>query len=359
LSFAVSVSKLDISFDCATGETVLDAVERAGYSIPYSCRKGVCSSCEGRLISGEAMVRGQGVRRGPADAVLFCQARPRSDLEIAPVRIRKIEPLQRKVFAAKVREIGRPAPDVAVIRLRLPIGRRAIFKAGQYLRVLMADGDSRNYSMANAPHRNDELELHIRRVAGGKFSENTLAALSLGSVLNIELPYGEFRLSENDKNAILIATGTGFAPIKSLIEHNIRLGIERPLHLYWGANTEADLYMQGLPRAWQQKHLWFRFTPVVSSPSKAWTGRAGFVHAAVQQDYPEMSEIEVYACGAPAMIEAAKRDFTASARLGHDDFFSDAFVASGDAERDAAVSAPPTATGGAPSVNDCSSGRTQ
>jgi len=339
MKFAVSISKQDIAFDCAAEETVLDAVERAGYSIPYSCRKGVCSSCEGRLVSGEAVVRGQGVRRGPADAVLFCQARPRTDLEIAPVRIRKAEPIQRKVFAAKVREIRRPIADVAVIRLRLPIGRRAMFQAGQYLRVLLADGDSRNYSMANAPHRNDELELHIRHVPGGKFSEGLLAGFSIGSVLDVELPYGEFTLNDKDEQAILIATGTGFAPMKSFIEHNIRWGAVRPLHLYWGANTEADLYMQDLPRAWAQRHAWFKFTPVISSPSGAWSGRVGFVHAAVRQDYSDMSGLEVYACGASVMIDAAHRDFTATAGLRNDAFFSDAFVPSGDVEVGALVSA--------------------
>lgn len=332
MNFAISISKRDIAFDCAADETILDAVERAGYSIPYSCRKGVCSSCEGRLVSGEAMVRGQGLRKAPAESVLFCQARPRSDLQIAPTRIRKAEPFQRKRFAARVWRLSRPAPDVAVIHLRLPIGRRAIFRAGQYLRVLMKEGDSRNYSMANSPHRNDELELHIRHVPGGKFSEDRLAGLSKGDVLDIELPFGEFSLSAREEKAILIATGTGFAPIKSLIEFALRSEQKRPLHLYWGANTEADLYMKDLPQSWADRHCWFEFTPVVSSPSRQWTGRIGFVHAAVLEDYPQMSGVEVYACGAPAMIDAAQRDFIDKAGLRSDAFFSDAFVPSGDAE---------------------------
>lgn len=337
MSFAISISKRGLEFDCAADETILDAVERAGFSIPYSCRKGVCSSCEGQLVSGEAMVRGQGLRKGPADAVLLCQARPRTDVEIAPVCIRKAAPLQRRTFAARVWRLGKPAPDVAVIHLRLPIGRRAIFRAGQYLRVQMTDGDSRNYSMANGPHRNDELELHIRYVRGGKFSEGRLAGLSKGDVLDIELPYGQFGLSARNEMAILIATGTGFAPIKSLIEAAIRSGQRRRLHFYWGVHTEVDLYMRDLPQRWAEQYPWFVFTPVVSGPSDRWTGRTGLVHTAVLDDYPDMSALEVYACGAPAMIDAAQRDFITAARLRCDAFFSDAFVPSGDAEADASA----------------------
>lgn len=331
MTFSVSISDRDISFECAGDETLLDAAERAGYAIPYSCRKGLCASCEGDLVAGEASVRGQGLRVGPAAGVLLCQTRPRTDLTIAPSRIKKVEPVLRKVFEAKVRKVERPISDVAVVHLRLPIGQRAGFRAGQYLRVLMPDGDSRNYSMANPPHRNDELELHIRHVAGGKFSESLLASLDKGSRLNVELPYGEFSLSDNDDNAaILIATGTGFAPIKSMIEHRIQAGGRRPVHLYWGANTEADLYMKEMPRKWAEAHAWFKFTPVVSSPTGDWDGRTGFVHLAVQEDYPDMADLEVYACGAPVMIRAAQKDLTGSSGLSGDAFFSDAFTASGD-----------------------------
>lgn len=330
MSFTVSVAASQISFDCAADETILDAAERAGYAIPYSCRKGVCSSCEGTLVSGDMLVRGQGARVGPAEGVLLCQARPRSDVQIAPLWIRESAPIVRKTFSAKVWQVSRPIADVAVIRLRLPIGQRALFEAGQYLRVLMPGGDSRNYSMANAPHKNDEIELHIRQVSGGVFSQGILRSLEKGSILEIELPYGEFCLNSGSAAAILLATGTGFAPIKSIIEHSIRSGSTRPLHLYWGANTEADLYMQELPRRWAEQHEWFSFTPVVSSPSASWTGRTGFVHLAVQQDYPDMSQLEVYACGAPIMIESARRDFTAASKLRADAFFSDAFVSSAD-----------------------------
>lgn len=330
MTFTISVAGSDIAVDCEDGETVIDAVERAGYTIPYSCRKGVCSSCEGRIVHGEASVRGQGVRSGPADGVLLCQARPHGDIEIDPAWIRKAELVSRKTFDAKVARIARPAPDVAVIRLRLPIGLRAPFAAGQYLRIVLPDGDSRNYSMANPPQKNDAIELHIRHVPGGKFSESVLAGLEKGGSLKVEMPFGQFGLSDSGAPAVLLASGTGFAPIKSIVENAIQSGATRPMRLYWGVNTEADLYMADLAAGWAEKHEWFAFVPVVSSPSAAWNGRTGFVHRAVLEDFPDMSGVEVYACGAPVMIEAAMADFSAEAGLDGGAFFSDAFVPSGD-----------------------------
>lgn len=330
MSYIVTIANNDIAFECADGEAVLDAAERAGYSIPYSCRKGVCSSCAGQIVKGEARVRGQGVQVGPADGVLLCQAHPLSDLEIAPTSIRKVDPVQRKTFDAKVRKVARPTSDVVLINLRLPIGSRASFRAGQYLRVMLDDGDSRNYSMANPPQRNDEIELHIRHVPGGKFSETVLSKLDKGSVLTVELPYGEFSLTGNtDRKAILLASGTGFAPMKSLIENQLKIGQNREIHLYWGVNRERDLYMADTIEEWAAKNAWFSFTPVVSSPSHDWRGRSGFVHNAVLEDNPDMAGVEVYACGAPVMIEAARTDFVAKANLTSSSFFSDAFVPSG------------------------------
>ncbi|MBL4597372.1 MAG: 2Fe-2S iron-sulfur cluster binding domain-containing protein [Rhizobiaceae bacterium] len=330
MSFKISVTGEDISFDCEDGETVLEAAERAGYVIPYSCRKGVCGNCAGKISCGEAKVKGQGLCTGPLEDVLLCQARPISDLEIVPVRIRTADPVSRKTFEVRVRKVERPITDVAVIHLRFPIGNRAVFRAGQYLRVLMDDGDSRNYSLANPPHRNDSAELHIRHVPGGKFSQTILANLEKGATLKVELPYGEFTLSEReDQPAILIATGTGFAPIKSIVEHQIKSGGTRPMHLYWGSNIEADLYMRSLPEKWGATHPWFSFTPVISCPDKNWTGRDGLVHHAVQNDYPDMAALEVYACGAPVMINAAQKDFCEKAGLKDEAFFSDAFVPSG------------------------------
>ena len=329
MTYQISVFGEDISFECGEDETVLDAAERAGFSIPYSCRKGVCASCEGCITSGKASVRGQGTCQGPVDGVILCQAKPSSDLQIVPREIKKVEPISRKTFQAKVRKIERPVPDVSIISLRFPIGNRSVFQAGQYLSVKMPDGDSRNYSMANPPHQNDGIELHIRHVPGGKFSQTILAELEKGQVLEVELPFGNFTLNEETNvPAILIATGTGFAPIKSIVEHQIQQRSNRPLHLYWGANSEEDIYLLSLAKKWEETFEWFSFTPVLSAPTDTWEGRTGFVHKAVQSDYPDMSGIEVYACGAPLMIEAAQSVFCTQASLEKTAFHSDAFVPS-------------------------------
>jgi CDP-4-dehydro-6-deoxyglucose reductase/3-phenylpropionate/trans-cinnamate dioxygenase ferredoxin reductase subunit len=332
MTFQISVPGSGFSFPCEPGETVLDAAERGGFSLPYSCRKGVCSSCEGGVVAGHASVRGKGGVTGPAEAVLLCQCRPTSDLAIAPKRIVRSEPPVRKALTATVYRITRPSEDVAVVQLRFPTGQRAKFRAGQYLRVLMPDGDSRNYSMANPPHESDGVQLHIRHVPGGRFSEGVLARLAAGDKLQVELPYGEFSLSERPETpAILLATGTGFAPIKSIVEDQIKRGGTRSLALYWGARRREDLYLASLAQKWAARAPWFAFTPVLSQPDGEWSGRAGYVHEAVLADHPDLSGAEVYACGNPDMVAAAQADF-AAAGLRDDAFFSDPFVPSGEGE---------------------------
>jgi len=187
MTFTVSIDQSDITFGCETGETVLDAAERAGYSLPYSCRKGVCSSCEGSLRDGVVRV-GAGEIAAPKADVLFCQAKPLSDILIDPKRIERHDPQARKRIGASVYRITRPVDDVAILQLRFPAGVRARFKAGQYLRIAMPDGDTRNFSMANPPHQSDGAQLHIRRVPGGRFSEGVLATLQPGDQLEVELP---------------------------------------------------------------------------------------------------------------------------------------------------------------------------
>jgi NAD(P)H-flavin reductase/ferredoxin len=327
----VRVADTEIVFGCEPGETVLDAAERAGFALPYSCRKGVCSTCEGGLAAGSADVRGRGRIAGPSDGVLLCQARPCSDLEIAPTRITRREAQARRTVPAKIHKISCPAPDVAVIQLRFPAGVRARFRAGQYLTVALPDGDTRNYSMANPPHQNDGALLHVRRVPGGRFSGAILDDLVKGDTLQVELPFGEFVLDhDSDRPVVLVATGTGFAPVKSIVEDQIKRGGTRPLHLYWGARRAEELYQAELPARWAARYDWFSFTPVLSRPGGEWAGRTGRVHRAVLADHPNLRGHEVYACGNPDMTSAARAEFVGEAGLAPDRFLCDAFVASGD-----------------------------
>jgi NAD(P)H-flavin reductase/ferredoxin len=331
MSFQVRVAGGDIAFDCAADESILDAAERAGFSLPYSCRKGVCQTCEGSLVVGEVRVRSRQVT-GKASAVLLCQARPRSHVEIAPKRIERRAPPVRKTLTATVFRVVRPVPDVSILTLRFANGVRARFQAGQYLQVLLPDGDRRNFSLANPPYDNDAGELHIRHVPGGRFSEAILAALGPGDRLVVELPFGEFFLRRAEVPAILLATGTGFAPIKSILEGALRRGDRRPMRLYWGGRTEPDLYMLDRVAKWQDRAPWFSFVPVLSQGGVAWNGRTGLVHRAVLEDNPDMAKVEVYACGNPAMVASARKEFGEAAGLPQARFYADAFVASGRSE---------------------------
>jgi NAD(P)H-flavin reductase/ferredoxin len=329
MTFTVSISQSDITFGCETGETVLDAAERAGYSLPYSCRKGVCSSCEGSLRDGVVRV-GAGEIAAPKADVLFCQAKPLSDILIDPKRIERHDPEARKTIGASVYRMTRPVDDVAILQLRFPAGVRARFKAGQYLRIAMPDGDTRNFSMANPPHQSDGAQLHIRRVPGGRFSEGVLATLRPGDRLEVELPYGDFYLrTGSDRPIVCLATGTGFAPLKSMIEDLIKRGNKRPVRLYWGGRRRQDLYLAELAAKWATRVTWFAVTPVLSEPDADWQGAAGLVHHAVLKDRSDLSGAQVYACGNPLMIRHARRDFETSARLPADQFFADPFVPSG------------------------------
>jgi NAD(P)H-flavin reductase/ferredoxin len=332
MTFQIAIDESAIAFGCEPGETVLDAAERAGYSLPYSCRKGICSTCEAGLRHGK-VASGASQMAAPAGGVLLCQARPQTDIVIHPKRIDRHDPTARKRITARVYRVGRPADDVFTLMLRFPAGIRARFKAGQYLRVSMPDGDTRNFSMANAPRESDGVQLHIRRIPGGQFSEGVLARLAKGDKLTVEIPYGEFYLrTGSDKPIVCLATGTGFAPIKSIVEDLIARGNTRRVRLYWGGRRRQDLYLLDVTDRWSARVPWLTFTPVLSEPDADWSGAAGLVHQAVLRDIPDLSGWQVYACGNPAMIRNAEQDFQALGGLPDGQFFADPFVPSGNPE---------------------------
>ncbi len=325
-SFTIRVANTDIAFPCDADTTILEAARRAGYEMPYSCQRGACASCRGLVREGEIETP------YPGDLyVLFCQARPKSDLEIVPREIRRIDPNARSTIDAKVLRVTDAADDVKIVQLRFPPGVRVKFKAGQYLEVILADGARRSFSMANAPQQSDLAVLHVRVLPGGRFSDDTLRGLAAGASLKVELPYGDFWLREGAKPAVFVASGTGFAPVKSILEDAFRRSVAREMVLYWGARREKDLYLVDLPQKWAGAHANFRFVPVLSEPDAGWGGRSGLVHRAVMQDYASLADCEVYACGVTAMVEAARRDFCAQRALPRDAYFCDAFVTPADA----------------------------
>ncbi|HEX6003417.1 MAG TPA: CDP-6-deoxy-delta-3,4-glucoseen reductase, partial [Burkholderiales bacterium] len=313
-------------------ETVLESALREGFVIAYGCRNGACGTCKGRVLEGRVdhgvyqahALREEDKKSGHA---LFCQARPLSDLVIECREISAVRDIPIKTLPCRVQKMERLAPDVMMLHLRLPASERLQFLAGQYIDILMKDGKRRSLSMANAPHNDAFLELHLRNY-GGPFSEYVFTRMKEKDIMRFEGPFGTFFLREDSaKPVILLASGTGFAPIKAIIEHALHKGIQRPVRLYWGGRVRSDLYMTALPERWDREHG-IRYVPVLSEarPDDRWAGRTGFVHRAVMADHPDLSGYQVYACGAPAMVEAAHADFTAQCGLPEDEFYSDSFT---------------------------------
>src|SRR5256714_5426884 len=322
------------AFPCDADETVLQAAMRADLMIPYGCRNGACGTCKGKIIEGDVDY-GAYQRSTLSDdekrvgLALFCCAKPLTDLVIEVREVRRAGDIQIRRLPCRIESIEKPASDVAIVRLKLPANGRLQFLAGQYLDFLLKDGKRRSFSLATPPHADELLELHIRHVPGGFFPDALFSTYKGREILRLEGPLGAFYLrEESDKPIIFVAGGTGFAPIKAIIEHALYSGVERPMVLYWGARAKQDLYLPDLPGSWQKGNGQFTYIPVLSDPLPAdnWPGRTGFVHQAVLDDFRDLSGYQVYACGGPAMIDAAKRDFVNLRSLPADEFYADSFT---------------------------------
>jgi CDP-4-dehydro-6-deoxyglucose reductase len=332
MPYRVTLQPSGHGFTVNEGETVLEAALREGVGIAYGCRNGACGSCKARLLAGEVdygECREQALSAAEKRAgyALLCQARPRSDLAIEGREIAAVADLRIRTLPARVHEMQRLAPDVMRIRLKLPAGERLRYLAGQYLDLALKDGTRRSFSIANAPHDDALLELHLRDY-GGPFSRYVFDRMRERDIVRVQGPFGTFFLREDSaKPAILLAGGTGFAPIKAMVESALHAGSMRPMTLYWGARTRRGLYLHTLAERWQREHG-IRYVPVLSESNSAepWNGRRGLVHRAVMEDFPDLSGHQVYACGTPAMVDAAHRDFTAHCGLPHEEFYSDAFT---------------------------------
>ena len=326
MTFTVTIANSEHRFPCEPNESVLDAAQRAGLEMPFSCRKGVCGTCKGRVVSGETRAfTGDALsatERAESQA-LFCNTRPRSDLVIAPRSIGKADPFARKTTPARVFRLQRLADDVMLVHLRFPAGIRVKFKAGQHLNLLLDNGERRDFSMANPPRESDGAQLHIRHVPGGAFTSYVFETLKRGDRLKLEIPFGDFTLRECDKPILFVAGSTGFAPIKSIIEDMFIKNIRRAMTLYWGARTMSGLYSE-LPSRWAAENPHFKYVPVISDAPEPGI-RHDLVHKAVLEDHPRLGGYEAYVCGVPVMTQAAQREFIA-AGLPADAFFADAFV---------------------------------
>ncbi|HBI83536.1 CDP-6-deoxy-delta-3,4-glucoseen reductase [Orrella sp. NBD-18] len=343
MSFQVTVLPSQHQFQANPDQSVLDAALAAGIVLPYSCRSGACSTCKAKVVSGQLeegaapsqILSPEEIEQGYA---LLCQAHAASDLVIESRDVRLATDIQIRKLPSRVTSITRPSSDVAVLKLQLPATETFRFYAGQYVELLLKDGKRRSYSMANPPHAAEALELHIRHLPGGLFTDHVFGVgatqMKEREILRLEGPHGSFYLREDsDLPIIMLASGTGFAPIKSIVEHMIHQGIQRPVTLYWGGRRPADLYMHELAQSWSQTVSGFKYIPVISDalPEDGWSGRTGFVHKAVMQDHGDLSGYQVYACGAPIVVDSARREFTASCKLPADAFFADSFTSEADA----------------------------
>jgi len=347
-SYEIRVLPAGRRFRARAGESVLEAALRQGVALPYACRSGTCGTCKARVLRGE-VDHGASPETTLSEAerrqgwALLCQARALSDLELeVPGAGATLEGFPPRRMPVRVVRKKLLAPDVVRLLLKPPQGQRLPFLAGQYVDILLPGGKRRSFSLANPPHADETLELHIRHVPGGRFTHHVLHELQEGAILRIEGPYGEFHLREDSPWPILmLAGGTGFAPLKAMLEHAFHAGIQRPMHLYWGARARRDLYLDELPRRWAREHPHFRYTPVLSAPAPedAWEGRAGWVHEALLEDHPDLSGFEVYAAGPPAMVKAARTAFLEHG-LPEERFHSDPFEFAPDSQAAEAASGP-------------------
>ena len=346
MSFKVCVPASGHEFSVEENEKVLDAALRQGVGLPYGCRNGACGKCAGELISGdieydkklsslahEASVKGK---------TLFCQAIPRSDLTIAVREITQSSDIEPRIMPCRVESMELLTPDVMQIKLKLPENERLQYLAGQYLEFLLKDGKRRAFSIANAPHDDNLIELHIRHVPDGHFGDYVFEKMKPKTLLRIEAPLGSYYLREDSaRSIILMGGGTGFAPLKGMLEHAFQIGFKQPMHLFCGVRAKQDLYMHDLASKWAQQYKQLQYTPVLSDPKAEdhWTGPTGYVHEAVISAHPDLSGYDVYMSGPPPMIKAGMDLFYAHG-LPETQIYSDSFEYSDDALQAMGITKP-------------------
>jgi len=352
MTYNVTISPSGRQFKVDIGTTVLEAALDQGIVLPYGCKDGACGACkslvtDGSVEQGKHLPSALSSEEMAQGYALLCTATPTSDLTIEAAVVDGASDIPVRKLPCRVRSIEALAPDVRCIRLQLPFSERLEYLAGQYVDLIFPDGVRRSYSMATAPGTLEDVELHIRHLPGGHFTDRVFGVgsrppLKEREIFRLEGPFGTFFLREDsDKAVVLLASGTGFAPIKAIVERITALqaagSFRRPVRLYWGGRRPADLYHDALCRQWEKDLADFQYVPVLSDaqPEDGWQGRTGFVHLAVMADLPDMSGHEVYACGVPVMVESARRDFVAQCGLDAADFYADAFTS--EADRQAAA----------------------
>jgi len=334
-SFQITTAPSVHAFSAKPGETILEAAIRQDVRLPYGCRDGACGTCKGSVLHGAVdygvhqpeALSDQEKRAGKA---LFCCATPLTDLEIEYYESESLKQAPVRILACRVETMRRVAPDVMILLLRPSTDDALKFFPGQYMDILLDSGERRSFSFANAPHEGEFIELHVRQIPGGKFTTHVFAQMKAGDTLRLEGPLGTpFVDNDDEPPVIFVAGATGFAPVKSILEHAFQTGSKGRKWLYWGVRSRSDLYDLERPEQWQREHSSFVFVPVLSAPlpQDRWQGRIGLVHEAILKDFPDLSGFRVYACGSMQMVQAARPAFLAHG-LSESACFSDAFLIS-------------------------------
>ena len=347
MSFIIRVPESGHEFIAEESESILDAAIRQGVGLPYGCRNGACGKCSGEVISGQtqydkSVLRALAKKESEAGKTLFCQACAVSDLEIKVREIVKSADIEIKTLPCRVEKMGLLTHDIMRLQLKLPETERLQFMAGQYIEFLLKDNKRRAFSIANAPHDDEYIELHIRHVPDGHFGDFVFDGLKEKALLRIEGPMGSYFLREDsDRPIILMGGGTGFAPLKGMLEHAFYVGIDRPIHLFCGVRSKRDLYMDDLVHQWLQENKNLQYTAVLSEPVSEddWQGETGFVHESVIKKYPDLSNHDVYISGPPPMVKAGMDLFYKSG-LPETQIFSDSFEYSDDALKTMGIQKP-------------------
>ena len=346
--FKIIVQPSGRTFTVETGEAILPAAIRQGIGMPYGCKDGACGSCkcrklEGTVVHGVHQAKALSAQEEADGYILTCCGVPQSDVVIESKQVTDESAFPIRKMPSRVLSMEKRSHDVVVLRMQLPANDTMRYHAGQYVEFILRDGARRSYSMANAPHTlmqntggttsGPVIELHIRHMAGGKFTDHVFTAMKEKEILRVEGPYGSFYLREDsDKPMVLLASGTGFAPIKAVIEHIQFKGSQRPVTLYWGGRRPADLYLDDWVQAKLAEMPNLKYVPVISDalPEDNWTGRTGFVHRAVIEDFPDLSGHQVYACGAPIVVDSARKQYSDDCKLPPDEFYADSFTTEAD-----------------------------
>jgi CDP-4-dehydro-6-deoxyglucose reductase len=342
--FQVTVQPSGRSFAVNPDEAILAAAIRQGIGMPYGCKDGACGSCkcrklEGTVVHGPHQSKALSPEEEAAGFILTCCGVPQTDILLESRQVTDESAFPIRKMPSRVISMEKKSHDVMVVKLQLPANDTLRYHAGQYIEFILRDGARRSYSMANAPHLVGAggVELHIRHMPGGKFTDHVFTAMKEKEILRVEGPYGSFYLREDsDKPMVLLASGTGFAPIKAVIEHMQFKGVARPVTLYWGGRRPSDLYLDDWVRDKLAQMPQLKYVPVISNalPEDNWTGRTGFVHKAVLEDFPDLSSHQVYACGAPIVVDSARAEYSALAKLPPDEFYADSFTTEADKHKE-------------------------